>query len=117
MAPMDEGVDPVEQVRAIENELRRYDPAMLEKPRWLVLNKADLLDEEETAERVADVVKRLGWTAPHFVVSAISREGTRPIMLKVQQFFDDLKHQAAEAAEDAAWVQRNAPTPPAGEGA
>ncbi|HAI59661.1 MAG TPA: GTPase ObgE, partial [Xanthomonadaceae bacterium] len=101
----------VEQVRAIENELRKYDPAMLEKPRWLVLNKADLLDEEETAERVANIVKRLEWDGPHFVVSAISREGTRPIMLKVQQFFDDLKHAAAEAAEDAQWAQRNAATP------
>jgi len=117
MAPMDEGVDPVEQVRAIENELRKYDPAMLEKPRWLVLNKADLLDEEETAARVADVVQRLDWKGPHFVVSAISREGTRPIMLKVQQFFDDLKHQAAEAAEDAAWEERNAAAPRTGEGA
>ncbi|MGL6291642.1 MAG: GTPase, partial [Silanimonas sp.] len=125
MAPMDEGVDPVEQVRAIENELRKYDPAMLEKPRWLVLNKADLLDEDETAERVAEVVRRLDWKEPHFVVSAISREGTRPIMLKVQQFFDDQKHAALEAAEDAAWAERNAPrpvesapaTPKAGEGA
>ena len=47
MAPFDEAIDPVEQVRAIENELRKYDPGMLEKPRWLVLNKADLLSEDE----------------------------------------------------------------------
>lgn len=107
MAPMDEGVDPVEQVRAIENELRKYDPAMLEKPRWLVLNKADLLDGEQIAARTADIVGRLGWTAPHFVVSAIGREGTRAVMLKVQQFFDEQKLAAAEAAEDAAWARRN----------
>ena len=116
MAPFDEGTDPVQQVRAIEAELRKYDPGMLEKPRWLVLNKADLLDEEETAERVADIIARLEWKAPHFVVSAISREGTRPIMLKVQQFFDDQKHAAAEAAEDAAWAERNAPAPKTGDG-
>jgi GTP-binding protein len=51
LAPFDDGVDPATQVRAIENELRKYDPAMLEKPRWLVMNKADLLTPEEVQER------------------------------------------------------------------
>ncbi|MFZ9310965.1 MAG: Obg family GTPase CgtA, partial [Arenimonas sp.] len=51
MAPFDESIDPAEQVRAIENELRKYDPGMLEKPRWLVLNKGDLLDDDTRAER------------------------------------------------------------------
>ena len=102
MAPFDDEVDPVQQVRAIENELRKYDPAMLEKPRWLVLNKGDLLDDEERAEKAAAIVKALDWREPWFVVSAIGREGTWPIMLKIQQFFDDQKHAALEAAEDAA---------------
>ncbi len=47
MAPFDEGISPAQQVRAIEDELRRYDPGMLEKPRWLVLNKGDLLSDDE----------------------------------------------------------------------
>jgi len=102
MAPFDEAIDPAEQVRAIENELRKYDPGMLEKPRWLVMNKGDLLSEEERAERAAEIVKALDWKEPWFVVSAIGREGTWPIMLKIQQFFDDQKHAAAEAAEDVA---------------
>jgi GTP-binding protein len=102
MAPFDEAIDPAEQVRAIENELRKYDPGMLEKPRWLVLNKGDLLSDEERAERAAEIVKALDWKEPWFVVSAIGREGTWPIMLKIQQFFDDQKHAAAEAAEDVA---------------
>ncbi len=101
MAPFDDMSPPAEQVRLIENELRKYDPAMLEKPRWLILNKADLLDDEETAERTAEILKELDWKEPYFVVSAISREGTWPIMLKIQQFFDDLKTAAEEAAEDA----------------
>src|SRR5690606_15989120 len=55
IAPMESGVeaDPVEQVRAIEAELRKYDPAMLEKPRWLVLNKADLMFEDEARARAS----------------------------------------------------------------
>ena len=102
MAPFEEAMSPADQVRAIENELRKYDPGMLEKPRWLVLNKGDLLSDEERAERAADIVKDLDWKEPWFVASALSREGTWPIMLKIQQFFDDQKHAALEAAEDAA---------------
>ncbi len=102
MAPFDEGTDPVQQVRAIEAELRKYDPGMLEKPRWLVLNKADLLPEDERQARAEAIVQSLGWKEPWFMVSAIGREGTWPIVLKVQQFFDDQKASALEAAEDAA---------------
>ena len=102
MAPFDESIDPAEQVRAIENELRKYDPGMLEKPRWLVLNKGDLLDDETRAERAKAIIAALDWKEPWFTVSAIGREGTWPIMLKIQQFFDDQKHAALEAAEDLA---------------
>ena len=102
MAPFDESIDPAEQVRAIENELRKYDPDMLEKPRWLVLNKGDLLDDETRAERAKAIIAALDWKEPWFTVSAIGREGTWPIMLKIQQFFDDQKHAALEVAEDLA---------------
>lgn len=102
MAPFDEGTDPVYQVRAIEDELRKHDPAMLEKPRWLVLNKADLLPEDERQARAEALVKALDWKEPWFMSSAIGRDGTWPIVLKVQQFFDDQKAAALEAAEDVA---------------
>jgi GTP-binding protein len=102
MAPFDEGISPAQQVRAIEDELRRYDPGMLEKPRWLVMNKGDLMDEDERQARAREIVAELGWQEPWFVASALSREGTWPIMLKVQQFFDETKRDAEEAAEDAA---------------
>jgi GTP-binding protein len=104
LAPMEGGVEvePAEQVRAIEHELRKYDPAMLEKPRWLVLNKADLLFEDEARERAEEVIKALGWTQPWFLVSAIGREGTWPIMLEVQAFFDRLREDEAVAREQAA---------------
>ena len=88
---------PAEQVRAIERELRKHDPAMLEKPRWLVLNKADLMFEDEAAARAAEIIEELGWTGPWFMVSAISREGTWPIMLQVQDFFDRLREERREA--------------------
>ena len=102
LAPMEGGVEasPAEQVRAIEHELRRYDPAMLEKPRWLVLNKADLLFEDEARASAEQVVRELGWTQPWYLVSALGREGTWPIMLAVQAFFDRLREDAAERASE-----------------
>ena len=104
IAPMEGGIEatPAEQVRAIENELRKYDPAMLEKPRWLVLNKADLMFEDEARAMAESVVAELGWTQPWYLVSAIGREGTRPIMLAVQTFFDRMREDELEAAKDAA---------------
>jgi len=106
VAPMAyEGADqlsPAEQVRAIEHELRKYDPAMLEKPRWLVLNKADLMFEDEAKAAAEAIVAELGWTQPWYLVSALGREGTRPIMLAVQTFFDRLREDELEAAANAA---------------
>jgi GTPase involved in cell partitioning and DNA repair len=69
----------VEQVRAIEQELAKFDPELLAKPRWLVLNKADLLPDDEREARVRAIIDALGWTAPWFAVAAISKDGTWPI--------------------------------------
>jgi GTPase len=104
MVPMEGGVEapPAEQVRAIERELQKYDPAMLEKPRWLVLNKADLMFEDEARALAEEVVAELGWTQPWFLVSALSREGTWPIMLEIQSFFDRLREIQLEADAEAA---------------
>ncbi|MGO4550168.1 GTPase ObgE [Lysobacter sp. 2RAF19] len=101
MAPMEGGVEasPAEQVRAIEHELRKYDPAMLEKPRWLVLNKADLMFEDEARAQAEAVVQELGWTQPWYMVSALAREGTWPIMLAVQTFFDRLREEQLEQGQ------------------
>jgi GTP-binding protein len=104
LSPMEggvEGVSPAEQVRAIEHELRKYDPGMLDKPRWLVLNKADLMFEDEARTAAEQVVRELGWEQPWYLTSAIGREGTWPIMLEVQAFLDRLREEAAEHARDA----------------
>ena len=99
IAPMEGGVEasPVEQVRAIEHELRKYDPAMLDKPRWLVLNKLDLMFEDEARTLAEQVVAELGWTQPWFLTSAIGREGTWPVMLAVQTFLDRQREEEQEA--------------------
>jgi GTP-binding protein len=79
LAPFDDA-DPVAQVRAIAKELKAYDPALHAKPRWLVLNKIDMVPAEERDRRVKDMVRRLRWKGPVFVVSALAREGLAPLL-------------------------------------
>ncbi|MCM2337629.1 MAG: GTPase ObgE [Lysobacter sp.] len=99
IVPMEGGVEmsPADQVRAIERELERHDPELLKKPRWLVLNKADLLLEEEQKEVAEAVIAELGWTDRWYLVSAISREGTWPIMKDIMAFFDRQREEELEA--------------------
>ena len=104
ISPMEGGVDgisPVEQVRAIERELGKHDPELLAKPRWLVLNKADLMFEDEAKAAAERIVAELGWDQPWYLVSALGREGTWPIMREIMTFFDQLKQAELEAAQDA----------------
>lgn len=80
MAPFDDSVDPVAQAKAIVNELKKYDAGLYDKPRWLVLNKLDMVPAEEREQRVKDFVKRLKWKGPVFQISALSREGLEPMV-------------------------------------
>jgi GTPase len=75
MAPFDDAVDPVAQARAIVKELRTYDEALYDKPRWLVLNKMDMVPADERAARVKEFVRRYRWKGPVFEISALAREG------------------------------------------
>jgi len=85
IAPFDEGVDPVAQAKAIVGELKKYDAALHEKPRWLVLNKLDMIPVDERAARVKDFVKRLRFKGPVFEISALTREGCEPLVQAIYQ--------------------------------
>lgn len=101
--PID-GSDPVEQVRTIESELQQFDAELVERPRWLVINKSDVFSDEEELHAVAnDIVARLEWKGPWFLVSAASQAGTWDVCLKVQQFFDAeyaARRERTDAADD-----------------
>jgi GTP-binding protein len=84
LAPFD-GSDPVEQAKAIVAELKKYDQALYEKPRWLVLNKMDMIPAEERAARVKDFVKRFKYKGPVFEISALTREGVQPLTQSAYQ--------------------------------
>jgi len=89
MAPFDEDADPAAEVRALANELKKYDASLAKKPRWLVFNKADLLEPKEAQARAKALVKKLRWTKPWFVTSAIKGEGTRELTFAVMDFLDE----------------------------
>jgi GTP-binding protein len=89
LAPLDPGVDPVREARAVTAELRRYDPALHRKPRWLVLNKVDLLDPAERERAVAEFVRRLRWKGPVYPISAATGDGCRELCFKIMAFLED----------------------------
>lgn len=119
LAPFDENVDTVHEARAIVEELRKYDEALADKPRWLVLNKLDMIAEEERADKVAQFVRDYGWTGKVYQISAATREGTDALMLDIQNYIDQVKlaeqrereeaEQAAKLAETLAQTTLRAP--------
>ncbi len=98
IAPLDGVTDPIEEVRALEKELEEFDEALMDKPRWLVFNKMDLLAPEDREKAAKAIVKKLKWKQPWYLVSAIGREGTWPLCLDIQRFFDEQRLVEAEAA-------------------
>ncbi|MBN8490733.1 MAG: GTPase ObgE [Burkholderiales bacterium] len=96
LAPMDEAVDPVKDARAIVAELKKYDPDLHAKPRWLVLNKIDMIPIEEREARVKDFVRRFRWKGPVFQVSALAREGLQPLVRAAYDHVAQFQQKAAE---------------------
>ena len=88
LAPFDPEADPVADAKAIAEELRKYDEALYNKPRWLVLNKLDLIPEEERAERVAAFLEAYGPVERHFQISAMKGEGTQALIFAIQDLLD-----------------------------
>ncbi|SDK37836.1 Obg family GTPase CgtA [Pseudomonas indica] len=88
MAPVD-GSDPAEAAEVIIRELEKFSPALAERDRWLVLNKADQLLEEEREERVRSVVERLDWKGPVHVISALESEGTESLTQSIMRYLDE----------------------------
>ncbi|HEX7439870.1 MAG TPA: GTPase ObgE [Caldimonas sp.] len=95
-APFDEHVDPVAQARAIVAELKKYDPDLHAKPRWIVLNKLDMVPPEERERRVKDFAKRLRWKGPVFQISALTREGCEPLIRAVYEHVAKVRNVVAD---------------------
>ena len=98
IALSDPSADPVHDARAIVGELKKFDPALHEKPRWLVLNKLDLIPEDERDARVKAFVKGYRWTGKVFPIAAINGDGCRALVYAVQEWLDAHPAEAAQAA-------------------
>jgi len=99
LAPFEDTVDPVKEAKAIVKELKKYDESLFEKPRWLVLNKLDVVPEEERKKRVKDFVKRFGWKGPVFEISALTREGCEELVTEIYNYLAEKRQQEHRAEE------------------
>ncbi len=104
MAPL-QG-DPAEDVRKIAAELARYSDDLAQRPRWLILNKCDLLTPEDAQVRKREIERALDWHGPVFLISAETGEGTRALAEAVMSFLEELAaeteaRERAEAGSDA----------------
>ena len=88
IAPPDPEADPVRDARAIVAELRKFSASLAKKPRWLVLNKRDLMPDEDAAKLAKDIVRRLRWKGPWYLISAATKRGTRELAESVMNFID-----------------------------
>src|SRR5690606_5354158 len=89
VAPVD-GADPVENFMTISRELEQFSPSLLERERWLVLNKVDLLPEDEREQQLQSIVDRLNWSGPVHSVSAISKQGTDTLAAVLMKHLEDM---------------------------
>lgn len=113
LAPFDESVNPAEEALAIVNELRKYDEELYSKPRWLVLNKFDMLDEEEAERHTAEFLEQIGWNYPQpddrfqfdmntprlFKISALAHQGTQDLVRQIGMYLNEKKRLETEAAD------------------
>ncbi|MED5492349.1 MAG: Obg family GTPase CgtA [Pseudomonadota bacterium] len=98
MAPLDQS-DPVEAVETILHELGKFSPSLTLRERWLVLNKCDQLLEDEQQAILDDVVERLEWEGPVYVISASERQGTAELAKDVMNWLDEREHRLKEDEE------------------
>ena len=102
IAPLDPEADPVRDARAIVGELKKFSRELAMKPRWLVLNKRDLLPAPEAEKRAAGIVRRLRYRGPQFLVSGATGEGTRSLCEAVMNFLEEHDRAARERASSRA---------------
>lgn len=109
-APLDESVDPIAQAKALVEELAKYDPALAAKPRWVVLNKMDLVPEEQREELLARYASELGAERRIFTMSAATREGIRELVNAVAEEVDRHRaeqNQAMDEREDVRFIEED----------
>src|ERR1700683_180156 len=98
IAPLDPDADPVRDARAIVAELKKFSKELAAKPRWLVLNKRDLLPPKEAQKRARAIVRALRYRGPHFLISGATGEGTKPLCAAVMTALEEHDRAVRERA-------------------
>ncbi|KUI96562.1 Obg family GTPase CgtA [Vibrio sp. MEBiC08052] len=99
LLPVDQS-DPAENARIIVDELSQYNDKLSQKPRWLVFNKVDLLPEDEADKIIQSVLDELEWEDEYFRISAINKQGTRELCMKLADFMESLPKETSERTEE-----------------
>lgn len=111
LAPFNEETDTASEALAIIHELRKYDEQLYDKPRWLVLNKLDMLDDETAKQRETEFLNAIGWDYPPpddrftfdmqtprlFKISALTHAGTQDLVLQINQYLNEKKRLQTQA--------------------
>jgi GTP-binding protein len=85
IAPVDESINPVRDAKAIVKELMKYDESLYQKPRWLVLNKTDMLPEGDREKICKKFIRSLGWKGKTFIISALTNEGCKELTYAIME--------------------------------
>ena len=99
IAPIDPNIEPADEVRAIAGELAKFSDDLANKPRWLVINKIDLLSEEDQKVAKEMLLEQLQWTGPVFEVSAATGAGTDELAHAIMQELERIAELKAESAD------------------
>jgi GTP-binding protein len=91
LAPFDDEIDIAGQAKGIVQELLKYDQALYDKPRWLVLNKVDMLEEPVRVKRVKEFIKKFKWKGPVFEISGLTGQGCKELCFAIQTYLDAQK--------------------------
>ncbi|GLX84014.1 GTPase Obg [Thalassotalea loyana] len=97
--PVD-GSDPVDNAKTIINELEEHSPKLAEKPRWLVLNKLDLMLEEEAEEVKQRIIDELNWEGDVHCISAFTKIGTDQLTSELMTFIETLPNELEEEQDE-----------------
>jgi GTP-binding protein len=98
ISPPDPEADPVQDAKAIVAELKKFSPELAGKERWLVLNKVDLLREDEAEKLCKDIVRRLRWKGPVFRISGLAHKGTETLVQALMSRLEEITPVREEAA-------------------
>lgn len=92
MMPLDETVDLVYEAQALVEELRKYDESLFQKPRWLVLNKTDMLPDDQREDICKQFLHKLKWDGQYFIISALTGEGCKLLTYAIMDYLEQNIH-------------------------